>query len=124
MLLQGQCDGPQQPPNSTTALLPNQCVVTMSGQARYFMASDGSKHELFIQNIMILRSHESGEPRAAISLYEGQIALLDTTIESNQQQAAPAMVMDSASAFITRMSMFFYLRLLPGEGTHSQVPYL
>lgn len=109
MILQGQCDGAEQAPESSTALLPNQCVLTMSGQARYFIATDGPGHQLFIQNIMILRAHEAGEPRAAISLYQGQIAVYDTTVESRQHAAAPAMVMDSASAFIARTFLLLSL---------------
>lgn len=73
------------------------------------MATDGHSHELFIQNIMILRNDESGDSRAAISLFEGQIALYDTTIESNRHKGAPAMVMDSASAFITRTCLPIYV---------------
>ena len=45
MILQGQCDGAEQAPEASTALLPNQCVLTMSGQARYFIATDGPGHQ-------------------------------------------------------------------------------
>jgi hypothetical protein len=112
VLLQGVCDGADEAPATSTELLPNQCVLKMSGQTRHFLATDGENHNIFIQNLIILRQHDSGDPRAALSLFSGQIALYDVSIESNRYQGAPAIVMDSTNAFVTRACTVLALQLL------------
>lgn len=113
--VQGMCDGPDAPPDTTATheLLPNQCVLKMAGNARFFLASDGHKHQILIKNVLIARQHESGGPLAAISMSQGQIALYETTIESDRYIGAPAMVMDSASAFIASAILSLFSLVLP-----------